>query len=457
MIKLVIMDLDGVIFNTEEIHYNALNEAIAKYSPQHLISRELDSGLLGAITSKMKLQFLSEKYNLPVHLHSRILEKKSQIVDRMISKLPLEEYFDSTFIDIIDHIKSLGILVYIASNASPHFVYKLLEKSGLNDDIDAVFHNGCINKPKPHPEIYYKCMIEAGVLPSETLILEDSYTGIQAAHNSGAYVYQVVYKNNVSLEKLLNKINSIDTYQPPWISQDLNVVIPMAGLGSRFANVGYKLPKPLIDVNGMPMIKRVVDSINIDANYIYIVQREHYEKFNLQTMLNLITPNCKIVLADGLNGGAVPHVLLSEEYINNDNPMVIINSDQIWDWSPGNFCYKMLRENLDGGIVVFKDEERDPKWSFAKIDDYGYVTEVAEKIAISEWATAGIYYWGKGSDFVKDSKEMMNRNIRVNNEFYVCPVYNMGIERGLKIKTFECDKMIGIGTPSDLEKYLNGN
>ena len=114
--------------------------------------------------------------------------------------------------------------------------------------------------------------------------------------------------------------------------------------------------------------------------------------------------------------------------------------------------YKMQEQNLDGGIVTF--EAKNPKWQFAKIDDYGYVTQVAEKNPISNIATVGVYYWKTGSDYVKYAEEMIQKNIRVNNEFYVCPVFNQAIEDNKKIKTFNIEKMYGLGTPEDFFNFL---
>jgi dTDP-glucose pyrophosphorylase len=194
--------------------------------------------------------------------------------------------------------------------------------------------------------------------------------------------------------------------------------------------------------------------MNIDANYIYIVQKSHRQKYNLDTILNLITPNCKIVEVDGLTEGAACTVLLAKEYIDNDNQLILTNSDQFIQWDSTNFMYQMNEKNFDGGIICF--ESIDPKWSFAKTDENGIITEVAEKNPISNQATAGIYYFKHGSDFVKYAEQMIQKNIRVNNEFYVCPVYNEAIQDNKKIFNYQInsENMWGLGTPEDLNYYL---
>lgn len=226
----------------------------------------------------------------------------------------------------------------------------------------------------------------------------------------------------------------------------------MAGAGSRFEQAGYTFPKPLIDVKGKPMIQVVVENLNIDANYIYVVQKSHREKYNLDTLLNLITPGCKIVEVDGVTEGAACTALLAKEYINNDAPLFFANSDQFAEWDSNEFMYKMQETEADGGIVTFKAIH--PKWSFAKIDNSGYITEVAEKNPISDNATVGFYYWKHGSDFVKYAEQMIAKNTRVNNEFYVCPVFNEAINDKKIVRAFEIKKLWGLGTPEDLRYFI---
>jgi NDP-sugar pyrophosphorylase family protein len=232
----------------------------------------------------------------------------------------------------------------------------------------------------------------------------------------------------------------------------MNVMIPMAGAGSRFAQAGYTFPKPLIEVANKPMIQVVVDNLNVEAHFIFIVQKEHYEKYNLKQLLNLIAPNCDIVQVDGLTEGAACTTLLAKELIDNDQPLLIANSDQFIEWNSNECLYAFTADGIDAGIVTFKATH--PKWSFAKVGDDGFVTEVAEKNPISDIATVGIYYWKKGSDYVKYANQMILKNIRVNKEFYVCPVFNEAIADGKKIRAKNIEKMWGIGTPEDLKYFL---
>jgi len=243
-----------------------------------------------------------------------------------------------------------------------------------------------------------------------------------------------------------------DKHIPEWQDEKLNVLIPMAGAGSRFVEAGYTFPKPLIQVNDRPMIQLVVENLSIKANYIFVVQKEHREKYNLDTLLNLVAPNCKIVEVDEVTEGAACTALLAREFIDNDQPLFFANSDQYVEWNSAEFMYNMQETQADGGILTFKATH--PKWSFAKVDDNGFVTEVAEKNPISDKATVGFYYWKKGSDFVKYADSMIEKEVRVNGEFYVCPVFNEAIADNKHVRTHEANAMWGLGTPEDLNQYL---
>lgn len=235
----------------------------------------------------------------------------------------------------------------------------------------------------------------------------------------------------------------------------INIVIPMAGAGSRFAKAGYAKPKPFIDVLGKPMICHVLDNLNMpNARFIMLARAEHYN--NEQETVNWIKENYNVefVLIDKLTEGAACTVLHAHRLINNDTPILIANSDQIVDMNILDYINDSEVRNLDGSVLCFEDN--DAKWSYAKLDEAGMITEIREKEVISEHATVGIYYFKSGRDFVENAIDMFVRNERVNNEFYVAPVYNYAIEKGKKFGIFSIDKeaMHGTGTPEDLDKYI---
>lgn len=237
----------------------------------------------------------------------------------------------------------------------------------------------------------------------------------------------------------------------------INVVIPMAGKGSRFSNAGYLKPKPFIDVNGVTMIEKVLDNLELsDATYI-LIGNESQLKEEVEVVRYIQNKYKTIFISlDLITEGSACTVLFARKYINNDIPLLVANSDQIIDVKLQNYVDNCLARELDGFILTFIDEKMDPKWSFAKVNSNGFVLEVQEKNPISKYATVGVYFFSKGSYFVDSAIDMIIANNRVNNEFYTCPVYNYIIKDGKNIIIYNIkeEEMHGLGTPEDLKKYI---
>lgn len=447
-IQLVIFDLDGVLVEAKNIHYDALNEALGKYA----ISWQEHLSTYDGLKTTQKLQMLTEQKGLPIEEHEVIWETKQHITLQKLKELKPNQTLQS----VMDALVNDGYKIAVCSNSIRKTVLTVLSKLGIMEYMDYIISNEDVQNSKPHPEMYWRAISKMGCLPEETLIVEDSPYGLLAANRSNAHILRVKNPTEVTYTNIFKKLTEIEmgvtNNNLKWEDKKMNVLIPMAGAGSRFQQAGYTFPKPLIDVKGKPMIQLVVENLGIDANFIFVVQKEHREKYNLDTLLNLIAPNCKIVEVDGMTEGAACTALLAKEHIDNDNPLFFANSDQFVEWDSTEFMYKMNETDADGGIVSFRATH--PKWSFAKVDESGLVTEVAEKNPISDIATVGYYYWKKGSDFVKYAEDMIEKDIRVNNEFYVCPVFNQAIEDGKEIRTFDIPKMWGLGTPEDLKYYL---
>ena len=453
MTKLIIFDLDGVLVEAKEIHFKTLNQALWEIgqSNKYVISEAEHLSTYDGLKTNQKLDMLTKSKGLPKDVHEHVWNRKQHLTIEAISGLQP----DLGKIELFKELRDRGYKLACASNSIRRSVLVMLAKIGIIEYMDLIISNEDVKNSKPHPEMYWKAMSMMGCLPEETLIVEDSPHGLLAASRSRASILRVDNPKDLVLSKIISKLDETKSKimsTPKWQGGKMNVLIPMAGAGSRFAAAGYTFPKPLIDVEGKPMIQVVVDNLNIDATFIYVVQKEHRAKFNLDTLLNLITPNCKIVEVDGMTEGAACTTLLAKEFINNDEPLLMANSDQFVEWDSNEFMYKMIEQKVDGGILSFTATH--PKWSFAKVDEYGYVTEVAEKNPISDIATVGVYYWAKGSDYVKYAEQMIEKNIRTNNEFYVCPVFNEAIGDCKKIKTFNIEKMWGLGTPEDLKYYL---
>ena len=446
MIRLIIFDLDGVLVDAKNIHYVALNEALGE---DFCISPDEHLSLYDGLKTTEKLRLLTKNKGLPPERHKEIWETKQRITLRLLDGITE----NPVIIDTIKRLSDEGFKIICCSNSVRNSVTTMLSKLGVINYMDMILGNEDAVNCKPHPEIYWKAISLMNMLPEETLIVEDSPYGLLAASRTGSRVMRVSSSADITYDNISRHLNQRDMTIPKWKNDKLNIIIPMAGAGSRFAQAGYTFPKPLIEVNGKPMIQVVVENLNIDANYIYVVQKSHRERYNLDTLLNLLTPGCTVIEVDGMTEGAACTVLMAKRYINNDFPLFFANSDQYVEWNSNDFMYKMESTDADGGMLTFTAVH--PKWSFARIDKAGFVTEVAEKNPISDIATVGFYYWKHGSDFVKYAEQMIAADKRFNNEFYVCPVFNEAIADGKKIKTFHIDKMWGLGTPEDLNEYLN--
>ena len=452
MVKLIVFDLDGVLVDAKKIHFNALNRALSEVNPAYVISYQEHLKLFDGIPTRKKLLMLTEMKGLRESQYKYIAERKQFFTIKAFSRLDK----DLQKIKLFLMLKNMGFTLVVASNSVRSTVEIALSRIGVTPYVDHILSNEDVAHPKPHPEIYLKAMVLAGVTPQETLILEDSVTGKEAAKLSGAYICAINQVSDVvenKITRLIRKIN-MENNTIPWEDKDLNVLIPMAGAGSRFEQAGYTFPKPLIEVANLrkPMIQVVVENLNVNANFTYIVQKAHYDKYSLKHLLELITPGCNIVVTDGLTEGAACTTLLAKDYINNRHPLLIANSDQFVEWSSSDFMYNMAGNEADAGMVTFNATH--PKWSFAEVTQYNRVKRVAEKQPISDVATVGIYWFRQGCDYVRGAQKMIAKNIRTNNEFYVCPVFNELIEEGLKVQSYHIEKNWGLGTPEDLNYFI---
>lgn len=455
MIKLIIFDLDGVLVDTKKIHYYALNEALKKFG-YDAITFEDHSKIYDGLPTSEKLKILLKKKEINKKNIPKIKKLKEKITSiELKKKINFNKKIYKIFFTL-----SKKYQIAIATNAIRKTLDICTSKLKINEFIDYKLSNQDVKNNKPNPEIYLKIFIKFGVFPNETLILEDSHHGRVAAINSGGLLMPIKKTSDVSLKKIKTFINQNKTLNKTkntyWEDKSMNVLIPMAGAGKRFADAGYMFPKPLIEIDNKPMIQWVIESLQIKANYIFIVQKEHQLKFNINSVLKILQPNCKIIELDSVTEGAACTTLLAKDFINTNQPLIIANSDQYIKWNSSKSIYDFTNKNIDGAILTFKSIH--PKWSYAKCDKNNYVLEVAEKKVISNNATVGVYFWKNGKDYVKYAEQMIKKNIRVNNEFYVCPVYNEAIQDKKIIKIQDVDEMWGLGTPEDLQNFnLNFN
>jgi NDP-sugar pyrophosphorylase family protein len=236
---------------------------------------------------------------------------------------------------------------------------------------------------------------------------------------------------------------------------NLNIVIPMAGLGTRFINAGLLDPKPLIKVNKKYLIEHSVTSLGIEANYIFITKKYENDNYNkkLSNLLKSICPNSTEIQINVSTSGATETVLYAKEYINNDNPLIITNCDQIINWNSNDFLNFVKNNECDGSVVLFKS--KDLKNSFAEIKN-NLIVKIVEKQNITDNALVGVHYWKNGKDFIDSAEKLLNSfRAEGSPECYISETYNYLIKNNKKIYPYFLQKhsYIPLGTPEDLEKY----
>jgi HAD superfamily hydrolase (TIGR01509 family) len=449
MIKGIIFDLDGVLVDTKIIHYNALNLSLQKYEKIE-ISLEDHSKIYDGLTTNEKLGLLVKNKKIKKKNLKKIVFLKKKITKKLLKD---KIKFNPKVYNLFKTLKKEYKLA-IATNAIKSTLTECIKYLKISKFIDYKLSNEEVRNPKPHPEIYLRCLIGLDLKPKETLVVEDSHHGREAAKESGCNIYAIKNMKDLNLKNINLTLKEYKKKheKTPWIDKELNVIIPMAGKGSRFASAGYTFPKPLIEIAGKPMIQCVIENLNLIAKFIFIIQKKHQQKNNIVSLLKTLIPDCEIIILDKVTEGAACTVLLAKRLINNKRPLLIANSDQYIVWNSNNTLYKFHNRDYDGGIITFKASH--PKWSYARTDDTNMVLEVAEKKVISNNATTGIYFWKKGSDYVKYAEKMIEENNRVNNEFYVCPVFNYAIKDKKKIYISEVEEMYGLGTPEDLKFFI---
>tara|TARA_R110001592_G_scaffold69500_1_gene213347 strand:+ start:504 stop:1226 length:723 start_codon:yes stop_codon:yes gene_type:complete len=239
----------------------------------------------------------------------------------------------------------------------------------------------------------------------------------------------------------------------------MNILIPIAGLGSRFSVQGVDTPKPIIDIKNKTMIERAVESLNMDGRLIFITRKYSNNDYNilLKNTLGKIDPSSVCLQIDFLTEGPASSCLLAEKYIDNNDELLITNCDQIMTWDVKKFKNVLKKTSNDGIVVTY--EASTEKNSYVKLNKDNLATEFAEKKVISNFSLNGIHWWKRGSDFVESAKSMISKNIRVNNEFYISNTYNQLLDQGKKIGVYHIDSREHwpVGTPKDLKRYLDEN
>jgi len=451
--KAFLFDLDGVLVDFAKLHMKTYIQAWNTINPEHSINELFHSQYLEALSTKTKIQKCNILLSIPNNSNNdTIFKLKQELTNKMLETEPVYNFTK----EAIQLVKDNGYKVAVCSNSIHSTILKSLERIDILSLVDCILSNEDVLESKPSPEIYKKAMELLHVSPDDCVIFEDSEVGKKAGRKA----------LEGSKGRLVEVVNAMDL-TPGFIKSvidgelispgRINIVIPMAGLGSRFQKEGYTIPKPFLPVFGKPMYRWVIDNIlprdlalRSKCKVFLLVRTEQEALFKEEDLAEIHT-------VPALTEGAACTVLSIKDIINTSDPLVIANSDQFLEWDSDNFYRGLLHPSYDGVISSFEQyDPADLRWSYVRLRDDGTVEEVAEKKYIGPIATTGIYSWKQGCDFVADAEDMIAKNIRVNNEFYVCPVYNES-SHCKKYRVLNCRKMWGLGVPSDysyfIEKY----
>ena len=236
----------------------------------------------------------------------------------------------------------------------------------------------------------------------------------------------------------------------------VNILIPMAGLGSRFANAGYQDPKPLINVLDEPMIKWAMRSFDFlpklkKYNLIFVILEAHDNEYKLgEKLTEFFGSNTTIIKIPNVTEGQSATCLCAKKFINNYNKLFIYNCDT---YSTAPIWEMIETENPDGILSCFESDL--PKYSYLKVDKDGNGIETAEKVVISNLASTGLYYFRRGRDFVNSAEKVIDKKEKSGSEYYVAPLYNELLKSGKKVRPVMVTKNYVMGTPEELDNFIN--
>lgn len=436
------------------------------------LEREFSLGSILQINSKVKVSVVERNGKTSGGLCSALMALDSLNDDEPIVIMNMDEIIDCDLQAIVDNFIAsevdAGVVTFPSSH--PRWCYAKIAENG---SVSALAEKRVVSKFAlagfyffRNKKIFYNSASNA-MLDGDSLennfylsaaINQILLSGGEVGH---AQVQECDYYSFFSPESIREFETTqfaarLNTHSSP-ARACINLVIPAAGEGSRFAKKGWKSPKPLIELDGSLMLQHVLENLQIKNSKSILLLREQHIEACPEHVTKLKQSSHHILSVKQLTEGTACTVLLARQLFDNEAPLLIANSDQIVDFDCNHFVDDCHDRNLDGSILVFKDVYRDPKWSFAKLDSEGLVIKVAEKIAISDLATVGIYYFANGSKFVSAAIDMIVNNDRVNGEFYTCPVYNYMIAAGARIGVYEItrESMHGIGTPEDLNTFIS--
>lgn len=241
----------------------------------------------------------------------------------------------------------------------------------------------------------------------------------------------------------------------------LHIIMPMAGEGSRFAKAGWTTPKPLIELNGIPLFQRAIGSVAIEGvemKYSFIVRQEHIDKQHIDKLITDILPEANVFSVLKTTRGAVETCLVAESAIDDDDAVVVMDCDLEFRSKRYNElvarALSLHAGEADGGALV-SFESDNPRYSYAEIDNDGRVLRTAEKDPISSHALCGSYFFGSGKDFKRIAHQLLDDGTHGKAEFYVSLLYNYLLDEGKVVRLAPMEEYYSYGTPEELQAYAH--
>jgi dTDP-glucose pyrophosphorylase len=233
----------------------------------------------------------------------------------------------------------------------------------------------------------------------------------------------------------------------------MNIVVPMAGRGARFAERGVQTPKPLISVLGRPMVAWALQSLQGVAcqRLIFVTLREHEQHFQVTSLLrDLVSSPIEVVILDNVTEGQVCTVLAARQWIDSDDDLLIASADT---YVVSNLGEDIARRKPETAGLISVADLPGERWSFARTDADGQVVEVAEKVRISNHASTGLYYFSSGRQFVAVADAMIRNQEKTRGEYYVIPVYQKYIQNGWQVGLSAAQEVWDMGNPEALAEF----
>lgn len=450
-IKLIIFDLDGVLMDSRELHYEALNRALHDIDPKYVIQLEEHLAKYDGRPTTAKLNMLSEEKGLPKELHDQVWKSKQ---DKTFEVINDTYKFDNRLRSVLSGLKERGFTLYCASNSIYKTLQLMLLRKGLLEYFDFILSCEDVLHPKPFPDVYLTCIMRSGLSTKETMIVEDSHVGRKSALLSGAHLCPVEDPSNVTLDRLLMRVEHINQSQvvpDVFASANINIAIPMATSYESSKDSELTYSGPLLEVNGRPLLKIIVENISLNGNYVFIPKQSDYEKLHLKYVLQAICPGSNVLTSLKETKSALHTLLLAADSFDNDTPLLVANGHQFLDWDSEKFHQFCIKTEADGVIATFSSNH--PRFSYVALGSDGFISEVAEKKPISSVATCGVYYWKRGSDFVKYAKEAVVEFPEGGAGCSMIAAYEKALQDSKKLASFKCKYSWQLKFPKDLEAF----